>query len=204
ASKNESDYTAIPVFLSRAFRHTCMYVRTDRIKRPEDLKGARMGLPEYQLTAHDWARSVLEDDYGVTPADIQWVRGGIYEAGRPEKITLKLPEGVHLENAPEGKTISDLLDEGEIDAFMAPRPPAAHVLSNPNVGWLFPDPTAEAKDYYQRNGVYPIMHVVGIRRSLVEEHPWLPAAVYKSFEQAKTYALERLTDTSATKVTLPF
>lgn len=204
ASKNKSDYVAIPVFLSRAFRHTCMYVRTDRIQRPEDLKGARMGLPEYQLTAHVWARSILEDDYGVKPADIQWVRGGIYEAGRPEKINLQLPYGVQLENAPEGKTISDLLDQGEIDAFMAPRPPAPHVLRNPNVRWLFPDPTAEAKAYYQRTGVYPIMHVVGIRRELAEEHPWLPAAVYKAFVQAKHYALEQLSDTSATKVTLPF
>lgn len=204
ASKNESDYIAIPVFLSRAFRHTCMYVRSDRIQRPEDLKGKKMGLPEYQLTAHVWARSILEDDYGVKPSDIHWIRGGIYEAGRPEKITLQLPEGVRLDNAPEGVTISDMLDRGEIDAFMAPRPPANHVLSNPNVRWLFPDPTAEAKAYYKRSGVYPIMHVVGIKRELAAKHPWLPGALYKAFEQAKQYALDQLGDTSATKVTLPF
>ena len=197
-------YVAVPVFLSRAFRHTSLYVRKDRIKKPEDLKGRRMGLPEYQLSANVWARAILQDDYGVHPEDVTWVRGGIETPGRPEKIALQLPPGVRLESAPEGTTISDLLDRGEIDGFMAPRPPAAHVLANPNVGWLFDDPTATAKDYYRRTGIFPIMHVVGVRKSLCEAHPWLPMAVFKAFSQAKDAALEALSDTSATKVTLPF
>ena len=197
-------YVAVPVFLSRAFRHTSLYVRKDRIKKPEDLKGRRIGLPEYQLSANVWARAILQDDYGVRPEDVTWVRGGIETPGRPEKIALQLPPGVRLESAPEGTTISDLLDRGEIDGFMAPRPPAAHVLANPNVGWLFDDPTATAKDYYRRTGIFPIMHVVGVRKSLCEAHPWLPMAVFKAFSQAKDAALEALSDTSATKVTLPF
>lgn len=197
-------YVAVPVFLSRAFRHTSLYVRKDRIKKPEDLKGRRIGLPEYQLSANVWARAILQDDYGVHPEDVTWVRGGIETPGRPEKIALQLPPGVRLESAPEGTTISDLLDRGEIDGFMAPRPPAAHVLANPNVGWLFDDPTATAKDYYRRTGIFPIMHVVGVRKSLCEAHPWLPMAVFKAFSQAKDAALEALSDTSATKVTLPF
>lgn len=204
AAAGENDYVAIPVFLSRAFRHTSLYVRTDRIKRPEDLKGRKVGLPEYQLTANVWARAILEDDYGVKPSDITWVRGGIDEPGRPEKIQLNLPENVHLIHAPEHKTISELLDRGEIDGFIGPRPPNKVALRNPNVGWLFPDPTATAKEYYQRTNVFPIMHLVGIRKELVEQHPWLPAAVYKAFEQAKQLALMHLSDTSATKVTLPF
>lgn len=203
-SRGESPYIAVPIFLSRAFRHTCIYVRKDRIRRPEELKGKRIGLPEYQLTAHVWARAILQDDFGVHPEDVTWVRGGIDTPGRPEKIALQLPPAVKVGPAPEGVTISELLDRGEIDAFMAPRPPSRHVLQNPNVGWLFDDPTAVAKDYYKRTGVFPIMHVVGIRKELAAQHPWLPAAVQKAFTQSKAAALELLGDTSATKVTLPF
>ena len=204
ASKDESPYVAIPVFLSRAFRHTSIYVRKDRIKRPQDLKGCRIGVPEYQLTAIVWARSILQDDFGVRPEDITWVRGGIDEPGRPEKIKLQLPPDVRMENAPEGDTISAMLDRGDIDGFIAPRPPGGAAATNPNVGWLFDDPTAVAKDYYQRTGVFPIMHVVGVKKEVVAKHPWLPGAVLKAFEQAKKSALEKLADTSATKVTLPF
>jgi len=203
-AQDDCPYVAVPVFLSRAFRHTSIYVRKDRVRRPEDLKGRRVGLPEYQLTANVWARAILHDDFGVAPEDVTWVRGGIETPGRPEKIALKLPPGVRLENAPEGVTISELLDRGEIDGFVAPRPPAAQALANPNVGWLFDDPTAVAKDYYRRTGIFPIMHVVGVRKTLAEQHPWLPGAVLKAFTQAKAAALEALADTSATKVTLPF
>lgn len=199
----DNPYVGIPCFLSRAFRHTSIYVRTDRIARPEDLKGKTVGLPEYQLTANVWARAILEDDYGVRPSDIRWVRGAIEHAGRIEKITIRLPPDVTLENAPEGRTISDLIDKGEIDGFIGPRPPYL-TRPNPNVGWLFRDPVAAAKDYYKRTGVFPIMHLVGVRRTLVEKHPWLPVAVMKAFEQSKALALEALADTSATKVTLPF
>ena len=204
ASKGESPYVAVPVFLSRAFRHTSIYVRKDRIRTPEDLKGKRVGLPEYQLTAHVWARALLADDFGVQPSDMQWVRGGIDTPGRPEKIKLQLPPDVRLENAPDGVTISEMLDRGEIDGFIAPRPPSGAALKNPQVGWLFDDPTAAAKDYYRRTGIFPIMHVVGVKKELAAQHPWLPGAVFKAFNQAKAHALEQLADTSATKVTLPF
>ena len=203
-SKGDCPYIAVPVFLSRAFRHTSIYVRKDRIKKPEDLKGKRVGLPEYQLTANVWARSILQDDYGVRPEDITWVRGGIDTPGRPEKIKLQLPPEVRVEPAPEGTTISELLDRGEIDGFIGPRPPSRQALQNPNISWLFDDPTAVAKDYYRRTGVFPIMHVVGIRKELAERNPWLPGAVLKAFTQSKAAALELLGDTSATKVTLPF
>jgi 4,5-dihydroxyphthalate decarboxylase len=196
-------YVGVPAFVSRAFRHTAIYVRTDRIKKPEDLKGKRVGLPEYQLTANVWARAILEDDHGVKPSDIQWVRGGIEDADRPEKIAIKLPSNVKLEDAPAGKSISRLLAEGAIDGFIAPRPPSLP-KGTPNVGWLFADPVAAAKDYYKRTGIFPIMHLVGVRRELVERNPWLPGAVFKAFEQSKKAALDLLNDTSATKVTLPF
>ncbi len=203
-ARGDSPYVAIPVFLSRAFRHTSIYVRKDRIAKPEDLKGKRIGIPEYQLTAIVWARSILQDDYGVAPEDVVWVRGGIDEPGRPEKIKLNLPEGVKIENAPEDRTISEMLRDGEIDGFIAPRPPSHGALSHPHVGWLFDDPTMVAKDYYKRTGIFPIMHVLGIKKELAQTQPWLPAALLKAFTQSKQAALELLADTSATKVTLPF
>jgi 4,5-dihydroxyphthalate decarboxylase len=196
-------YVGVPAFVSRAFRHTSIYVRTDRIKKPEDLKGKKVGLPEYQLTANVWARSILEDDYGVKPADIHWIRAGIEDAGRPEKISIKLPANVKLEDGPPGKSSSQLLAEGTIDGFIAPRPPSLP-KTTPNIGWLFPDPTAAAKDYFKRTGIFPIMHLVGVRKTLAEQHPWLPGAVYKAFQESKAKALELLSDTSATKVALPF
>ena len=197
-------YVGVPAFVSRAFRHNSIYVRTDRIKSPADLKGKRIGLPEYQLTACVWARIILEDDHGIKPSDVTWVRGGIDDPSRPEKITIKLPPGVHMENAPAGRTISELLESGEIDAFIAPRVPSLAGKRHPAIGWLFPDPIAAGRDYYKRTQIFPIMHVTGIRRTLVERHPWLPAAVLKAFEQSKTRCLEELEDTSTSKCTLPF
>src|SRR5262249_34008772 len=148
--------------------------------------------------------AILEDDHGVKPSDIHWIRGGIEEAGRPEKITLKLPSGVHLDNAPAGTTISRMLADGEIDGFIAPRPPTLERRRHDNIGWLFADPTAAARDYFKRTSIFPIMHLTGVRRELAERHPWLPAAVLKALEQSKALAQEALSDTSATKVTLPF
>ncbi len=203
-SRGDCPYTGIPVFLSRAFRHTSIYVRKDRVKKPEDLKGCRIGIPEYQLTAIVWARAILEGDYGIQPRDVTWVRGGIDEPGRLEKIGFHLPDGVVVEDAGENDTISDMINRGDIDGFIAPRPPGGAAADNPDVDWLFDDPVAAAGDYYSRTGIFPIMHITGIRNRLAEEHPWLPNAVQKAFQKAKDIALERLADTSSTKVTLPF
>lgn len=202
-ARGDCPYVGVPAFVSRAFRHTSIYVRTDRIKKPADLRGKKVGVPEYQLTANVWARAILADDHGVKPSDIHWVRGGIEDADRPEKIAVKLPPDVRLEDGPPGKSISALLKEGAIDGFIAPRPPSLP-KNTPNVGWLFPDPVAAAKDYFKRTGIFPIMHLVGVRRTLADKHPWLPGAVFKAFEQSKQAALALLADTSATKVTLPF
>jgi 4,5-dihydroxyphthalate decarboxylase len=197
-------YVGVPAFVSRAFRHNSIYVRRDRIKTPEDLKGRRVGLPEFQLTACVWARIILQEEHGVKPSDIIWVRGGIETPGRPEKIGIKLAAGVRMEDAPEGTTISALLEQGEIDGFIAPRPPTLARKDNAQIGWLYADPIAAGRDYFRRTGIFPIMHLTGIRRTLVEKHPWLPAAVFKALEQAKAKCLNALEDTSATKVTLPF
>jgi 4,5-dihydroxyphthalate decarboxylase len=204
-AKGDCPYVAIPVFPSRAFRHTCTVVRTDRgIGGPADLKGRRIGIPEYQLTANVWARAILEEDFGVSPADVTWVRGGYDSPGRIEKISLSLPPGVMIENAPEGATISGMLAAGELDGVMGPRAPSCFERGDPHIEWLFPDPSAAAQEWFGRTRIFPVMHVLGIRKALVERHAWLPYAVQKAFERSKAVALARLTDTSATKVTLPF
>lgn len=202
-SQGDCPYVAVPVFLSRAFRHTAIYVRRDRVRSPQDLRGKRVGIPEYQLTANVWARALLKDDHGILPSEVTWVRGGIETPGRVEKLAVQLPPSVQLESAPEGDTLAAMLDRGDLDAFVGPRAPSCFGR-NPQVGWFYADPSGAAHDYYRRTGIYPIMHVVGIRRELVERHRWLPVAVYKAFEQAKNIALERLADPSAPKASLPF
>lgn len=199
-----SPYVGVPVFPSRAFRHSSIYVRTDRgIESPADLKGRTIGLPEYQLTANVWARALLEDEYGVAPRDINWVRGGIETPGRSEKIALNLPDDVKISPIGDGETLSGLLARGEIDGLIGPRVPSCFGPQN-KVGWLFPSPRAAAMDYYRRTQVFPVMHLLGIRRDLVDEHDWLPATILKAFEAAKRVCTARLSDTSATKVMLPF
>jgi 4,5-dihydroxyphthalate decarboxylase len=204
-ARADNPYIGIPVFPSRAFRHTSIVVRRDRgIDSPQDLKGRRIGTPEYQLSACVWARGILQDDYAVLPEDIIWVRGGMEDPGRIEKISLNLPPAVRLEAAAPGRTLSGMLVEGEIDGIIGPRLPSCFGDREANVGWLFEDTVQTASQYFQRTGIFPIMHVIGVRRALAEKHPWLPATLFKAFCAAKSAALQRLMDTSATKVMLPF
>jgi len=204
-ARGDCPYVGIPAFLSRAFRHTSMIARTDRgIEKPQDLKGKRVGIPEWQLTANVWARALLEEDYGVKMSDIRWVRGGLEEAGRKEKVTIAAPAGVAIEDIGPDQTLNAMLMAGEIDAFMGPRAPSSFTPSNPHLRWVIADPTRAAMEYYKRTRIFPIMHIVGLRRSIADAHPWLPMALLKAFERSKQLALQGLADTSATKVTLPF
>lgn len=203
-TQDNPPYVAIPVFLSRAFRHSSVYVRTDRgIETPQDLKGCRIGIAEYQLTANVWVRAILADA-GVTPDQITWVRGGMDKPGRPEKIPLNLPADITIENAPEGATLNQMLIDGEIDGFIGPRSPLCFRDGHPQVRRLWQDGLSAAREWYDETGIFPIMHVLGVRRTLTEKHPWLPGALLKAFTEAKLVALDALTDTSAPKVTMPF
>jgi len=204
-ARGNPHYVAIPVFLSRAFRHTSVYIRTDRgINRPEDLKGKRIGIAEYQLSANVWVRGILDEDYGVKPSDVIWVRGGMDTPGRPEKIKVDLPSDLTIEAAPEGATLNEMLAAGEIDGFIGPRWPRCFAEGHPHVGRLFADSIGAAEDFFRRTRIFPIMHVLGVRRSLAEEYPFLPAALFKAFSDSKRLAEDALADTSATKVTMPF
>lgn len=203
-SKGESPYIAVPVFLSRAFRHSSVYIRTDRgIDSPADLKGRRIGIAEWQLTANVWARGILES-YDVKQSDIVWVRGGMHTSGRPEKIPVKLPEDVTMEAAPENSTLDEMLRSGEIDGFIGPRSLRCFDEGHPHVGRLFHDGLSAAAEHFEQTGIFPIMHVLGVKREIADQNPWLPGALLKAFTQSKAVAQEALQDTSATKVTMPF
>ena len=204
-ARGDSPYVGVPVLLSRAFRHSSISLRKDSgIRVPADLAGKRVGTPEWQLTANVWTRAFLQDDFGVRPQDIHWLRGGLEEPGRVEKLKTDLPAGVSMEDIPADRTLDRMLDSGEIDAYIGPRAPRCFTAANPRLRWLFEDPTEAALDYYRRTKIFPIMHLLGVRRTLAEAHPWLPVALQKAFNESKALALEALADTSATKVTLPF
>lgn len=204
-AQDSGHYIAIPVFMSRSFRHSSIYIRKGKgINEPADLRGKRIGIAEYQLTANVWARGLLEDDYGVTPSDIHWIRGGVGTPDRPEKIKLQLPADVSIEPAPKGKSLDEMLVAGDLDGFIGPRNPPCYDAGNPDIVRLFPDLVSTATDYYKRTGIFPIMHLLGVRKTLAKAHPWLPGALYKAFNLSKNMAVNMLLDTAASHATIPF
>jgi 4,5-dihydroxyphthalate decarboxylase len=203
-ARDASAYAAIPVFPSRSFRHSAVYVRADRgIAGPRDLKGKQVGVPEYQMTAAVWVRGMLEEDHGVKPSDFRWRTGGLHEAGRREKIALDLPKDIDRSPIDDGETLSGLLEKGVIDALISPIPPACFGKS-PNVVRLFPDYRAAESEYFARTGIFPIMHVVGIRRSLLADHPWLAVSAYKAYVRAKEICYRELDSMGSLYTTAPW
>jgi 4,5-dihydroxyphthalate decarboxylase len=185
-SRGENPYVAIPAFVSRLFRHSGIYIRSDRgIARPEDLKGRTLGLPEYQITANVWIRGILNDEYGVKTQDVHWRSGGIEEAGREERAPLKLPPTIDLQPIAHGKTLSAMLEAGELDGMIGARAPSSFMRGAPKVARLFPDFKSAEQEYFRRTRIFPIMHVIGIRKTLLEKHPWLAVNVMKAFIKAK-------------------
>lgn len=199
------DYVAIPVFLSRSFRHSSIYIRTDRgIDRPEDLAGRTMGLEQYQQTVGLWVRGILGDEYGVSTQDVNWKNGGLDQPGGGERLPLKLPDSVRLSAIGPSETLSGLLASGGLDALIATRPPSCFEKGAPNVARLFPDYQKAEMAYFARTRCFPIMHCVVIRQSLVDKHPWLPTEVFRAFVKAKAYALKELTLVNILRISLPW
>ncbi|MBC7779924.1 MAG: ABC transporter substrate-binding protein [Proteobacteria bacterium] len=204
-SRGANEYVGVPAFVSRLFRHSGIYIRTDRgIDRPQDLAGKTVGLPEYQITANVWIRGILQDDFGVTPESIHWRRGGVEEAGRLERAPLALPPAIDLQQVADGKTLSGMLEAGEIDAVISARAPSCFERGVPNVARLFPDYRRTEEDYFRRTKIFPTMHVIGIRRSLAERHPWLPVSVFKAFMLARAQSLYELGQIGHLFVSLPW
>jgi len=185
-SRGEHAYVAIPAYVSRLFRHSGIYIRTDRgIERPQDLKGKTLGLPEYQITANVWIRGMLQDEYVVNVRDVHWRSGGVEDPGREERARLALPPQIDLKPIPKDKTLSAMLEAGELDGMIGARAPSCFLRGAPKVARLFPDFRAVEQDYFQRTKMFPIMHVIGIRRSLADRHPWLAVNALKAFIKAK-------------------
>jgi 4,5-dihydroxyphthalate decarboxylase len=204
-ARGEGHYIAIPAFVSRLFRHSSLYIRTDRgIARPQDLKGKTLGLPEYQMTANVWVRGILADEYGVKPSDIKWRRGGLEEPGREERARITLPADVDYGAIPEHRTLSEMLAAGDLDGLISARAPSCFLRGAPNVGRLFPDYPAVEEAYFRKTGIFPIMHAIGIRRSLVERHPWLGVSVYKAFLKAKALCMHELGQIGHLATSLPW
>lgn len=203
--EDPAPFVALPVYTSRMFRHGSLYQNTDAgISGPEDLRGKRVGTPEYQLTACVWARGILADRHGVPLDSVVHVTGGQETAGRVEKARVSPPPGVRIERAPDGRTLSEMLAAGEIDALVTPRVPSPFVAGDPRVRRVFPDVVRAEQEYFGQTGVFPIMHVVVIRRDVYEAHPWIAQSLYKALETARREAFANLYDTSALRFMLPW
>ncbi len=207
-SRGEGDYVAIPAFVSRAFRHSGFFARKGAgIATPADFAGRRIGVPEYQMTAALWMRGILSDDYGVDAASVHWRTGALDRGVRRERLELALPAGMRVEPIAEGETLQGLLLAGEIDGLLAPKPPQAFLDGDARLKRLFPDFEAAERDWHARTGFFPIMHLIGLRRSLAEAHPWLPRALYDGFVAARDAALARLREIwlgNANRLSLPW
>lgn len=204
-SRDPQRFIALPVFMSRSFRHNCIFVSTKSgIERPSDLAGKRIGVPEYQMTAPVWIRGILEDEYGVDASSPNYFTGGEEQPGREEKLKLDLPAKIKIQPIPSDKTLSQMLADGELDALHAPRIPSTFHSRPDAVRRLFDDPVAEEKAYYRKTGLFPIMHVIAIRRDVYEANRWIARSLYNAFVAAQQIAYEDLKIGAALKTSLPW
>lgn len=203
-SRGDFAYVLVPVFLSRAFRHSTIFVRADGgMTEPVSLKGRRVGLQEYDMTAAVVVRGFLRD-YGVEPRDVLWKVG---EAERTKPLEFPLghpPDGVSIEILPPGRSLEERLLSGELDAIVSLRVPETFRQGDPRIVRLFPDPARAEKEWYAGQRIFPIMHAVGVRATLAAKHPGLTRRVYEAFLAAKARAVAELEIIQAPKVTLPW
>jgi 4,5-dihydroxyphthalate decarboxylase len=204
-TREDPAFIAIPVFPSRFFRHSCIFVSArSGIREPKDLVGKRVGVPEYQMTAPVWIRGILADEYGVDPASVTYFTGGEEEPGRDEKLKLNLPDRFKVQPIGPEQTLSAMLADGAIDALHTARTPSTFYSRPDDVRRLFPDFVAAEKDYFRRTGLFPIMHVVAIRRSVCEANRWIAQSLFKAFQQAQALTYDNLAVTSAMTSMLPW
>ncbi|MFZ3359877.1 MAG: ABC transporter substrate-binding protein [Xanthobacteraceae bacterium] len=200
-----SPYIGIPAFVSRIFRHSGIYIRKGAgIEKPEDLRGKRIGVPEYQITAVVWMRGLMQHEYGVKPDEIHWRSGGQEQPGRHERTPLKAIPGLDLRPIGDDRTLVGMLKSGELDALFTARAPSSFLNGEPHIARLFANTRAAEQAYYKKTGLFPIMHLVGIRKTLAENYPWLATSVFKAFCEAKALAMIDLRDVNALMVTLPW
>lgn len=198
-------FVAIPVFPSRMFRHSCIFISTKSgIREPKDLAGKRIGTVEYQMTAPVWIRGILQDEYGVEVESCEYFTGGMEEPGREEKLKLDLPPRIKVRPVGPGKTLSQMLADGEIDALESPRMPSTLHTAADKVKRLFENYVDVERAYYRKTKIFPIMHAIAIRREVYEENRWIAMSLYKAFVQAQKIAYEELYETAALRTMLPW
>jgi len=198
-SKGDTRFIALPVFPSRIFRQSCVYVNSrSGIKRPEDLKGKRFGAADYQMTAAVWVRGFLQHDYGVLPEDLTWF------VGAPVRSGVKIPERVRIEHVGLDRSLDEMLEKREIDALIGVTFPRPFLAGSKHVRRLFQNYRRVEEDYYRRTGIFPIMHTFVLKTRLFETEPWVAISLYKAFVQAKRLNYRHLYDTDALHASLPW
>ena len=204
AAQGSSPFVGIPVFPSRVFRHSAFYVRADRgIRTPKDLEGKAVGIPEWAQTAGIYARGFLAETAGVDLTRIKWVQAGMNEAGREEKVEFKLPSDIQYLQRRD-TSVSAMLLSGEIDAAISARVPNAFVHGGGKIIRLYPDYRGEETRYFEATGIFPIMHVIAMRRALFERYPWVAMNLFKAFDAAKERSLDRINDLTASRIPVPW
>ena len=203
-TRENSDIVGLPVYASRLFRFSSFYVnRRAGIASAKDLKGKRIGVPEWAHTAAVYMRGWLMHEGGVALSEIEWIQAGTNEAGRIEKVELSLPKGVRLTSMPE-KTLSGMIASGELDCVIIARPPNSFREGHQDVVRLFPEFETMEQRYYEQTRVYPIMHVIAMRKSILERDPWIARNLYNAFEESKRRSLERLLDPAVSRYPVPW
>ena len=201
--KGEFPFVALPVFPSRMFRHSYIFVNARAgIRGPKDLEGKRIGVPEYSQTAAVWIRGLLQHEYGVALETLHWVVGGVNAPGRPDALVNQPDDEVSITRL-QDRTLNDLLVEGEIDALIGARRPVAFG-KDPRVARLFPNYRVMEREYYRKTGIFPIMHTLVIREAFYREHPWIAESLYKAFVEAKAWCLAQMRFSSSLRYTLPW
>jgi 4,5-dihydroxyphthalate decarboxylase len=201
-TRADSDLVGLPVICSRLFRFSSFYVnKKSGIKTAEDLKGKKIGSPEWAHSAAVYMRGWLHNDVGVKLTDVHWYQAGANDAGRVEKVELNLPEGLKLTRVSD-KSLSEMLASGEIDCAIIARPPTCFLQGHPDVVRLFPDFLEMEEGYFQKTQVWPIMHIIAVQKHIVDENPWVARNLYNAFLESKRRSLERLLDPAVSRYPL--
>ena len=203
------DYTLLPIFPLRVFRHKSIFIRTDRgITRPQDLRGKSIATPGFSSTSLTWIRGVLQDEYSVSPNEVEWVMSGKDSSanfsGKVSAYENLIPDGLNVKTGSPDKDESDLLESGEVDALFHAVQPRAFVEGDPAIGRLFPDSRAVEQAYFKKTGIFPIMHAVAIRKSLLKEHPWLAQATFDAYSKAKQLTYRKMIEMGWASDMLPW
>lgn len=203
-SQNDETITALPVFPSRVARHSSIYIRRDGpVKTPADLRGRRVGVPEWAQTAAVYSRGLLMHHFGVDLSSIEWFQAGEDQAGRREKVALTLPVGLRL-TAVADKTLADMLTSGELDAILVAQPPRQYLEGNSNIVRMFENYLELEQKYVEETKILPIMHTVAMKKSIIDEHPWVAVNLMNAFEKAKNNSVERALYAGATRFPIPW